>query len=79
MKVLSLVFHIKLWPRLKFFSTDDDNEEDAEIMTIVLWTFVTYIQRTKNLSISTKGKRREMVHLACKDDFTYFHILFKSY
>ena len=48
MKVLSLVI-LKLWPRLKFLSTDDDNNNDdnddtadaAGAMTIVLRTFVT--------------------------------------
>ena len=51
MKVLSLVI-LKLWPRLKFLSTDDDNNDnddnddddtadDAGAMTIVLRTFVT--------------------------------------
>ena len=46
MKVLSVVID-KLWPRLKFLSTDDDNDNnddtaaDAGGMTIVLPTFVT--------------------------------------
>ena len=49
MKVLSVVVH-KLWPRLKFLSTDDDgnnnnnddnNNDDSGAMTIVLQTFVT--------------------------------------
>ena len=43
MKVLSFVVH-KLWPRLKFLSTDDDDNNDAAdagAMTIVLRTFVT--------------------------------------
>ena len=48
MKDLSLVIH-KLWPRLKFLSTDDDNNDNnndngdnnAGAMTIVLQTFVT--------------------------------------
>ena len=45
MKVLSLVI-LKLWPRLKFLSTDDDDDnndtaDDAGAMTIVLRTFVT--------------------------------------
>ena len=51
MKVLSVAVH-KLWSRLKFLSTDDnnndnddnnddnDNNDDAGAMTIVLWTFV---------------------------------------
>ena len=43
MKVLSLVVH-KLWSRLKFLSTDDDNDntaaDDARAMTVVLQTFV---------------------------------------
>ena len=44
MKVLSVVVH-KLWPQLKFLSTDDDNtnndDDAAGAMTIVLQTFVT--------------------------------------
>ena len=53
MKVLSVVVH-KLWHRLKFLSTDNDNttadpddadtsddDDDAGAMTIVLRTFVT--------------------------------------
>ena len=48
MKVLSFDVH-KLWPRLKFLSTDDDDnnddddaaDDDAGAMTIVLRTFVT--------------------------------------
>ena len=43
MKVLSFAVH-KLWPRLKFLSTDDDNNDNdndnAGAMTIVLRTFV---------------------------------------
>ena len=45
MKAQYLTVH-KLWPRLKFLSTDDDadaaaDDEDALAMTIVLRTFVT--------------------------------------
>ena len=41
MEVLSGVVHM-LWPRLKFLSTDDDdNNYNAGAMTIVLRTFVT--------------------------------------
>ena len=41
MKVLSLSVR-KLCSRLKFLSTDDDNDDDnAGAMTIVLRTFVT--------------------------------------
>ena len=40
MKVLSFAVH-KLWPRLKILSMDDDdNDNDAGDMTIVLRTFV---------------------------------------
>ena len=41
MKVLSLVVH-KLWPRLKFLSTDDDADAaDAKAMTKLLRISVT--------------------------------------
>ena len=39
MKVLFVVVN-NLWPRLKFLSTNDD-DDDAGAMTIVLRTFVT--------------------------------------
>ena len=42
MKVLSFAVH-KLWPRLKFLSTDNDgnNNNDADAMATVLRTVVT--------------------------------------
>ena len=57
MKVLSFADH-KLWPRLKFLSTDDDNndEDNAGAMTIVLRTSS---RRTKQeLSEDNKVRRK---------------------
>ena len=47
MKALSLMVH-KLWPRLKFLSTDDDGNDNAGAMTIVL---LTSSRRAKKESI----------------------------
>ena len=43
MKTLSFAVH-KVWPRLKFLSMNDDNNDDARASTIVLRTFVSELK-----------------------------------
>ena len=74
MKVLSVVVH-KLWPRLKFLSTDDNN--DAGAKTIVLPTFITANYKAMATDIHTQtGQKPDASDFRGGGGYTFVSILF---